>query len=302
MRSRTSQTAIGRTAAPIPIAFLCFQHVKATPGAGTGAVPAMTPQQREAGRAEPRSMPEQLGDAYARHVLDLPLGHSTDEAEPPNFGLANVPQNEVEIDDNTPRAEHISIWVTSPYYEDEEFPMTEVRLSQAVTDQSPHFPDWLSTAIPTWPQIAEAHASYIRIPPWLLLTDTYVLVIDTGSATNRVFSCFHQGPVTKRAILRHADVHASEPYEVFTFGDLNPLQEGEQRLPRQGGLVNLLRRGEVVEWNPVCHSSLGGAGPPQGRPADLGSGYSGCTWNMRSLTQCPSSTLCSPRFVRITLS
>ena len=106
--------------------------------------------------------------------------------------------------------------------------MTEVRLSQAVTDQSPHFPDWLSTAIPTWPQIAEAHASYIRIPPWLLLTDTYVLVIDTGSATNRVFSCFHQGPVTKRAILRHADVHASEPYEVFTFGDLNLCKRGNR--------------------------------------------------------------------------
>ncbi|CAE7365840.1 unnamed protein product [Symbiodinium sp. CCMP2592] len=151
-----------------------------------------------------------------------------------------------------PPAIHISCWVATVHYEPEmvdiavPFPLTEERLRTLALEDTSHFPKW--HPVLTWPQLSSDYASAVLVPPWILLSGRYVMVADLTGIGGGAYTFYFEAMVSKASMLREVNIAASEPYEVFIFGDLAPLTEGERRQPIQGGVVKILPRGIAVDW------------------------------------------------------
>ena len=98
------------------------------------------------------------------------------------------------------------------------------------------------------PQIHEDYATFLNIPSWVPLSGTTALVVDASAFSRGTFAFYAEGLISRRAILRLINLSGLEDPDVFAFGDLAPLRDDETRNPMQGGLIRVLRRGQVIEW------------------------------------------------------
>ena len=104
--------------------------------------------------------------AWAR---DGPLEHNRRTAQP----AVSVEEVQPDIEAAEVAAVHVTLWVTSPYFEAEVvdleigFPTTVGRLGEALKDSCSVMPDYATDFICTTPQLGRDFASFVAIPPWV---------------------------------------------------------------------------------------------------------------------------------------
>ena len=245
------RTALGSMPGRICLAWLVVQRVAAGRHEVAGDPP---PDAASMYWAEGHTtMQEQLMRALHRVVLESPLGRSPGTLAPDELTVpAPVAGNLV--DPEPPHAVHISLFIMSPFFEPETidmgvpFPLTINRLHEFAKDMPRHLPSWLSHTVEVMPQIHEDYATFLNIPSWVPLSGTTALVVDASAFSRGTFAFYAEGLISRRAILRLINLSGLEDPDVFAFGDLAPLRDDETRNPMQGGLIRVLRRGQVIEW------------------------------------------------------
>ena len=206
-------------------------------------------------RSGQETLREQLARADQRRVLEQPLEKSAGEAPPPEYeqpwrpvaqeeALVVVPGNLI----------HVTLWTATPFYEVEvtdvevPFPVTLHCLKRALRESFTIIPAYATEVVPTVPQLGDGFASFVAIPGWLRTTGNTVLLLDCRAVGGAVFAIQQNGVASKENILQHVDGVDAGAVEVFVFGTQNPLVTGFPVDPLPGGLVKILPRGQVCEW------------------------------------------------------
>ncbi|CAE7763408.1 unnamed protein product [Symbiodinium sp. CCMP2456] len=206
---------------------------------------------------------EQMARALEGVVLGVPLesGGTRAEEGPRRYPNADPPSpvdEEVDwhwIGDDEARAEHISFWICSPFFESVsldvavEFPLDQQRAFEIIQDSTLDLPTTLlSRAYAVRPQLAEEYGSVVLVPPWVPLSGKVAVVIDGRELGEGVQCIYVSGPVTDRMVRSHLGEGGQGDIHIFAFGSLHPLQAEDQIPPQQGGLIQALPAGRVVEW------------------------------------------------------
>ncbi|CAE7036913.1 unnamed protein product [Symbiodinium sp. CCMP2592] len=206
---------------------------------------------------------EQLAKAEQNMVLTRPLQHSEGEAPPPTYHIPAETVHHVEhtIAEDEIRAVHISAWLASPFYEVEaidlgmSFPLSIRRLCDAIKDTSTHMPEWAETVIPTTPQIAQLHGSFVAIPSWIPAVGKHVLVMDNRMIGGEIFPFYHEGPVTKASMLAQVPEDDEPHVDIYVFGERTILETGT-RQPIQGGVVQAVYKDQPCHWEGPLEARL----------------------------------------------
>ena len=186
----------------------------------------------------------------AKTPVEWPLSLSRTAAPPANFAVPisrEEPEQDVAI--------HISM-VGPVYYEPETlhvavpFPLSEADLQRHATDMTLSVPRWLSHPIAVWLQLSADYASCVAAMCCCTHGSSCLASTSWCCIGQGVWSYYHKGPITKASLLRQADLGVAENFSVFQFGDLAPVHDGAERQAMQGGLIKVLRRGEVIDWAP----------------------------------------------------
>ena len=206
-------------------------------------------------RCGQETLREQLARADQRRVLDQPLEKSAGEAPAPEFEqpwrpvaqeepLVVIPGNLI----------HVTLWTATPFFEIEvtdvevPFPVTLHYLRRALRESFTTIPAYATELVPTVPQLGDGFASFVAIPGWLRTTGCTVLLLDCRAVGGAVFAIQQNGVVSRENILQHVDGVDASTVEVYAFGAQNPLVTGFPVDPLPGGLVQVLPRGHVCEW------------------------------------------------------
>ena len=108
-------------------------------------------------------------------------------------------------------AVHVTLWATTPYFEAEtvdvelNFPLSMHMVKRALRESFQVIPEWATEILPTVPQLGEDYASFIVFPGWLRQANLTVQVIDAREVHGPVFSFYHEGSVSRAAVLKKLD-------------------------------------------------------------------------------------------------
>ena len=202
------------------------------------------------------TMREQLVCSWSRALAERPLEHSSGEAAPPRF-TASADEAQALLDEtNQRRAVHITIWLATPYYEEEvldigiAFPVTRASLARAVYHTSSALPSGSEEIVFTTPRLGHLFASCVAIPRWLHGLNKFVLVLDSTGIGGATFAFYHEGPVVIESLQQllppDEDV---EDVEFYVFGQTSPLGSEQALDPVQGGLIKAIYKGASCLWS-----------------------------------------------------
>ena len=199
---------------------------------------------------------EQMCRAWCRHIAARSVEHSAGEADAPCYTAsaedAQALLNEANL---LPRTIHITVWLATPYYEEEildmgvAFPQTREGLERAIYNTSRALPSGAEEIVFTTPQMGTLFASCVAVPRWLPLIGKTVQVLDCTKVGGAAFAYYHQGPITRESLcqLLPPDEDAEE-VDFFVYGGTRPIDSSQSVVPIQGGLIQAMYRGETCEW------------------------------------------------------
>ncbi|CAE7475223.1 unnamed protein product [Symbiodinium necroappetens] len=159
------------------------------------------------------TMREQLALSWSRVLEERPLEHSTGKAATPRF-TASADDAQALLDEaNQQRAMHITIWLATPYYEEEVLDM-----------------GWLFLRpVPAWPEQCTTPVVHCPLARrWLHGLNKFILVMDSTGIGGATFAFYHEGPVAKDSLqqLLSPDEDA-EDVEFYVFGRNSPLESDQ---------------------------------------------------------------------------
>ncbi|OLQ02300.1 hypothetical protein AK812_SmicGene14861 [Symbiodinium microadriaticum] len=233
-----------------------------------GPMTVPVPSDLEIWAAGQQTLREQLADAAGRHWNNMAVENSREFV--PEVMVRGVPEADDPlpehwqwIDENAPRATHISAWLCSPYFAPESvdiampFPLDLQRLYDAMLDSTQKMDqEWLDWAMATTPQLHEDFASIMIVPRWLLVSGKFALLIDARPVGGQLFTVYCEGLVSRQWVLRHLDLTRVMEMDVFAFGALHPLGLDDRIQPIQAGYIQILPRGAVVDWASAMETRL----------------------------------------------
>ena len=86
------------------------------------------------------------------------------------------------------------------------------------------------------------------LPGWTVYSGHIAEVLDARAVQKGIFAFYLDGAVTRYAVLKQIGLTEHAEVDVFVHGSFNPLGNFCQIQPRQGGLIQVLPRGQVVHW------------------------------------------------------
>ena len=250
--------AVTRTASKVCLAFSVLRVVQAGPPSSTPPQRDEVPRQSdlELWTSGQLTMREQLARAITQHTMNSPLERSSGTARPPNFHVPlGTPQpEELPLRVVGANVVHVTLWTATPYYEAEvvdvelNFPLSLHMIKRALRESFDIIPSWANELVPTVPQLGEKHGSFVACPGWLAQVDQTVLVLDARAIQGPVFAFYHEGQVTRQGVLKHIEDFDLTEVEVFPFGSLLPIESGSPIDAVPGGVLKVVPRGFVCEW------------------------------------------------------
>ena len=273
------------------LAFSCLQAVHGAPPVPPTSHPYVRPAiprptDLEVWISGQQTLREQLLRADQARIDGIPLERSAGEAAAPNFAVPfgadpePLPAQGHLIRPDEARATHISFWVCTPYTEAETidlgfaFPLEIGDLIQSAVDAAGRLPvNYLTHGVAVSPQIHEDFGAILLLPGWTVYSGHIAEVLDARAVQKGIFAFYLDGAVTRYAVLKQIGLTEHAEVDVFVHGSFNPLGNFCQIQPRQGGLIQVLPRGQVVHWMSELDTRLADPGrwdptteTPQPRP------------------------------------
>ena len=252
-----SQTRVLRgTTGKLLVAFALCQGVCAAPDLSPRQPRTTVPRQTdlELWSSGQLTIREQLANAVAEQAYRRALHRSNGVAPPPDFYQQPAENNELPGVAQPQRHIHVTMWTATPYFEAETidvelpFPLNLQTMKRALHESFEVIPDWASIVTPTIPQIGPDFASFVAYPGWLEQTERTVMVLDARCIEGPIFAFINEGQVTRAGVLQHISDFDLTEVEVFPFGSSLPLMAGSPIDPQPGGVLKVVPRGRVCEW------------------------------------------------------
>ncbi|CAE7209907.1 unnamed protein product [Symbiodinium microadriaticum] len=243
MAANRGNKGVTRVASKLCLAFAVLRVVHAGPPPTTPPRRDTVPQQTdlELWTSGQLTMREQLARALTQHTMNSPLERSSGTARPPNLQVPlGTPQpEELPLRVVGANVVHVTLWTATPYYEAEvvdvelNFPLSIHMIKRALRESFDIIPNWANELIPTVPQLGEKHGSFVAV---------------LWHAQGPVFAFYHEGQVTRQGVLKHIEDFDLTEVEVFPFGSLLPIESGSPIAAVPGGVLKVVPRGMVCEW------------------------------------------------------
>ena len=258
LAARKQHAALQNPACKVCLALALLHEVQAMPEQADPRCRVAVPGQTdlELWASGQQTMREQMERALANHVLGSPLQRSSGVAPPPAFQVpfgAAQPE-ELPLRVVGANAVHVTLWTATPFYEAEivdvelNFPLSLHMIRRALRESFVIIPDWANEVIPTVPQLGAQHASFVACPGWLAQVNQTAMILDARAIGGPVFAFYHEGRVTRAGVLRHIEDFDLSEVEVFPFGSLLPIESGSPVEALPGGVIKVVPRGRVCEW------------------------------------------------------
>ncbi|CAE7419468.1 unnamed protein product [Symbiodinium sp. CCMP2592] len=179
---------------------------------------------------------EHMLRAYEEVIWNAPLGHSEGEVAPPNLLATTVSEQlgPAPLSDEDRRAVHITIWVASPFFE------------TVIVD--------LGIAFPIL-SVGSHYGSCLAVPAWIQAANKFAMVLDSRGVGGELFAFYHDGPVTREAIMKQLPEDDNE-IDLYLFGSMVPLAADASQDPIQGGVVKAYYTGDHCTWESPLQDRL----------------------------------------------
>ncbi|CAE7241174.1 unnamed protein product [Symbiodinium sp. CCMP2592] len=219
---------------------------------------------------------EQLALALQRAIAESPLesqgfwpdhlGSDRPTQWPMDHQQRDIPQEEPDpwvFDEEEEDTTHISFRLFSPHYESESidisltFPLVAEDVLDFLKDTARVISTpWLTTAAFTQPQLSDDHGSVVILPCWLRASPKTILVIDASEVNQGQFAFYHQGSLTRAAVLAQLEAAPPNAVDIYAFGRQTPLAENEAIEPSLAGLLRVVPRGSQANWSSTIEPRL----------------------------------------------
>ncbi|CAE7461354.1 unnamed protein product, partial [Symbiodinium sp. CCMP2456] len=140
---------------------------------------------------------------------------------------------------------HVTIWVAAPYYEAEvldvdlPLPLRMPSFRDAIRGALKVIPDALDDYVATVPQIDGHYASFVAQPLWLEDAGRFMLIMDTRPMEGTVFAFFTDAPLDRQTIVSNLPDYEDVAFDIYYFGEHQPLATGVAVQPIPGGVVRI---------------------------------------------------------------